>query len=245
MMRKAIIITLILIAILAGIAFFWHNKKPVSAPQADVTSSPQISEEKASQENQGLKIVDKLLPSTSYESRGDNPYTHVMLHFASNALANPTNPHDVNATYDIFASEEVSSHYFIDRDGTIYRFVKEEDKAWHAGNGQLPDFPELKNKLNDYAIGIELAAIGTAEEMEIYGITAEIYEQISKEDIGYTTAQYESLQTLLKGIIERHDIIYDRKHIVGHDEYVPELRTDPGRLFDWSRIGLSDVARNE
>jgi N-acetyl-anhydromuramyl-L-alanine amidase AmpD len=244
-MRKFIIIGLIVVATAAGVAFFWLSKNSAPEPQAELVGTPQTPAEQSPPPQPELKIIDKLLPTTSYEARGDNPYSHVMLHFASNALANPEDPHDVNATYDIFAAEEVSSHYFVDRDGTVYQFVSEEHKAWHAGNGQLPDFPELKNKLNDYAIGIELAGIGTPEEMEIYGITSEIYNRIPKEDVGYTEPQYQSLKILLDDIVERHKITYDRKHIVGHDEYVPELRTDPGQLFDWTQIGLGDVAGYE
>ena len=31
---------------------------------------------------------------------------------------------------------EVSAHFFIERDGTLWQFVSTEDRAWHAGQAQ-------------------------------------------------------------------------------------------------------------
>jgi N-acetyl-anhydromuramyl-L-alanine amidase AmpD len=30
----------------------------------------------------------------------------------------------------------------------------------------------------------------------------------------------------------------DRRHIVAHSTYAPTRRTDPGEVFDWTKIGL-------
>ena len=73
--------------------------------------------------------------------------------------------------------------------------------------------------------------------------TKELYARLRPSDIGYTDKQYESLRSLLKLITNRHpQIKMDRKHIIGHDEYAPGRKTDPGSLFDWTRIGLSQQA---
>ena len=66
---------------------------------------------------------------------------------------------------------------------------------------------------------------------------AQTYASISPSNIGYTDVQYRSLNLLLDDIIRRHPtIVRDRQHVVGHDEYAPGRRTDPGRLFNWSRL---------
>lgn len=185
-----------------------------------------------------IPIVDKPLPETSSRATSE-PYTHVMIHFASDALANPENPHNVQAVYDVFAKARVGAHYYIARDGTAYRFIPETRKAHHAGPGQLAGFTEVSNNMNGYSIGIELAAVGSAEEMKkFFGMDAATYARIPEADRGYTAQQYATLALLLDEITRRYDIPFDRRHIVGHDEYAPQQKTDPGTLFDWGRIGL-------
>lgn len=56
--------------------------------------------------------------------------------------------------------------------------------------------------------------------------------------IGYTDAQYNALNKLLENIsIKYPKVKENRDHVVGHDEYAPERKTDPGELFDWERLG--------
>lgn len=87
-------------------------------------------------------------------------------------------------------------------------------------------------------IGIELLAIGTKEEMR-FNMSAEEYDQIDPDLIGYSEVQYESLNKLLDDIYDRHPAIRrNRMQIVGHDEYAPDRKGDPGSLFDWGKIGF-------
>lgn len=238
-MRKFLtVLAIILIVFGSIIAFLIINQRKVQAPHSNEQQGAATQSDKQSQPN--LVITDKLLPATSYKDRGSNPFTHIMLHYASNAQQNPANPHDVDAVYDIFSREEIGAHYYIDRQGKIYRFIDEKYNAYHAGSqaGNLPSNPELGSAGNDYSLGIELAGIGTQQEMELYGIDAAKYSLIPQDDIGFSDDQYQSLKKLLYELTERHSIAYDRQYIIGHDEYVPEHRTDPGQLFDWSKIDL-------
>ncbi|MEM7809041.1 MAG: N-acetylmuramoyl-L-alanine amidase [Planctomycetota bacterium] len=194
--------------------------------------------------NKPPTIVDRPLPLTVSSERqldDDEQIDTVMLHFASDVVANPADPHSVERIAAIFEEYRVSAHYCIDRDGTIYRFVDESRAAWHAGRGEIEGQPRKTNRLNHYSIGIEMLAIGTQEEMSQW-ITPEIYATIDQDDIGFTDAQYASLTRLLADIAHRNDgIELTRTHIIGHDAYTvtrPTPRTDPGSLFDWSKIGL-------
>lgn len=172
-----------------------------------------------------------------FTSERTETITHVMLHFSSDVIANPDDPYNMDRIFDIFTQAEVSTHYFIDRDGMIYQCVDEELAAWHAGVGTWADDEQYTNRMNQYAIGIELLAIGTYEEMSIY-MTEEEYNALDPADIGYTDAQYDALNLLLADILDRNpDITYDRDHIIGHDEY-SEAKNDPGELFDWSMLGF-------
>ncbi|MBQ5684611.1 MAG: N-acetylmuramoyl-L-alanine amidase, partial [Clostridia bacterium] len=68
----------------------------------------------------------------------------------------------------------VSVHYVIERDGTVHCYIPEERVAWHAGRGSFGGDAKYTNKMNLYAIGIELLAMGTEEEMSAFSYCASI-----------------------------------------------------------------------
>ncbi|WP_219641224.1 N-acetylmuramoyl-L-alanine amidase [Cohnella sp. CFH 77786] len=188
-----------------------------------------------------VPIQDLYLPAQNSKQRAGK-VTHVMVHFISNAAEKPQNPYDLNDVYQLFVKTKVSAHYMIGRNGEIYRLVSEDRVAYHAGQGNLPGFPEYRNHLNEHSIGIELLAIGTSDEMQSMMPLAK-YGTIAQTNIGFTDAQYRSLNRLLNAILSRHPAIQrDRKHIVGHNEYAPGRKKDPGKLFDWSRVQVSPAA---
>jgi len=177
-----------------------------------------------------------LLPLNLSEPR-KKPISHVVIHFMSNASNKPKDPYIMNDIVQLFKSYGVSSHYVIDREGNIHQLVEENRVAYHAGRGKLPGFPETDQHLNHYSIGIELLAIGTKDEMKSM-MEESKYSQIHPSHIGYTERQYESLKKLLLDIHSRHpQVLLNRDYIVGHQEYSPQ-KTDPGVLFDWTKIGL-------
>jgi N-acetyl-anhydromuramyl-L-alanine amidase AmpD len=182
-----------------------------------------------------VPVIKDFMPKMNFVPRS-NTKTHVVLHFISNAAVNPESPFVYKDIRRIFIDYDVSPHYMIDREGEIYFLLPESRAARHAGKGELLNYPGSKDHLNDHSIGIELMAIGTESEMQSM-ISPEHYRKIPKEHIGYTEAQYESLNLLLEDILVRHqEIKRDREHIIGHNEYAPERKMDPGSLFDWSMI---------
>jgi N-acetylmuramoyl-L-alanine amidase len=50
-------------------------------------------------------------------------------------------------------ASEASCHDLVDRDGTYYRLVDVNKRAWHAGKSAFHGMPDV----NDFSIGIELA----------------------------------------------------------------------------------------
>ena len=109
-------------------------------------------------------------------------------------------------------SVKVSAHYMVDREGKIYRLVKEENVSWHAGKSELHGSRSIRNSCNDFSIGIEM--IGGAW-------------------IHFTDAQYDSLIELTKDIQTRYDI--PKENIVGHEDIAPGRKTDPGKKFNWDK----------
>jgi len=168
-------------------------------------------------------------------SERNEEITHIVLHFISNVIENRVAPYIIEDIQRIFQDYGVSAHYIIDRDGTIHLAVPEDQVAFHAGAGTLADFPEYENNLNQHSIGIELLGIGTQEEMSLY-LTASAYNALDPALIGFTDAQYDSLNWLLHDILARHPSIHpNRTHIIGHSEYNPS-KVDPGALFEWDRL---------
>ena len=177
--------------------------------------------------------------------RGGRDVTHVVLHFMSNVARNQHDPYDIEQARNIFVDYKLSSHYLIARNGLVLKLVEEDRIAWHAGRGSLDEFPDYRNRLNYYSIGIEFLAIGSREEMSPKYLSHSAYDNLDPGHIGYTEDQYIAVNELLAEIYERHPaIVRDRRHIIGHDEYAGQRqrpddpKVDPGSLFDWSRISV-------
>ncbi len=108
---------------------------------------------------------------------------------------------------------EVSAHYVIDEDGTTYRLVAEERRAWHAGVSCWRGCRDV----NDRSIGIELVNPG--------------------HEFGYRPfpdAQMLALRDLGRAILSRHPI--PPRNVVGHSDVAPARKQDPGELFEWERL---------
>lgn len=181
-----------------------------------------------------LAEKDYLLPEDLFSRpRTANP-EYVMIHFTSAVTLSSKDPYNMESIRKIFTDYEVSVHYIIDRDGTVSCWVPESLVAYHAGKGEWQNDPKYTDKMNEYAIGIELAAIGSENDMAQY-LNSKDYNKIDPDLMGFTDAQYASLAALVEDICSRNHIPMDREHVIGHEEYSP-AKTDPGELFDWSRI---------
>lgn len=85
---------------------------------------------------------------------------------------------------------QVSTHYVIDRDGTVYQMVDDKNVAWHAGN----------RAVNLRSIGIEIVA----------------YQRVHKlpDALGLSPEQETALTALVKSLAQKYQI--RRENIVPH-----------------------------
>ncbi|HTH97754.1 MAG TPA: N-acetylmuramoyl-L-alanine amidase [Stellaceae bacterium] len=113
---------------------------------------------------------------------------------------------------------EVSCHYLIDEDGTIWNLVDENRRAWHAGEA----FWAGSRDINSRSIGIELVNPGHE-----YGYRS------------FPAAQMNILAELAKDIMERHQI--PRQRVLGHSDVAPQRKMDPGELFDWAWLAARGI----
>ncbi|MDX2164763.1 MAG: 1,6-anhydro-N-acetylmuramyl-L-alanine amidase AmpD [Gammaproteobacteria bacterium] len=105
---------------------------------------------------------------------------------------------------------KVSSHLYIRRDGGVIQFVPFDLRAWHAGASKF----QGRENCNDFSIGIELEG---------------------SDDTAYENIQYKKLVEIIKHLKKLFPAITNER-IVGHSDIAPGRKTDPGSLFDWSRI---------
>ncbi|MEX0304113.1 MAG: N-acetylmuramoyl-L-alanine amidase [Leisingera sp.] len=110
---------------------------------------------------------------------------------------------------------EVSAHYLIGADGTIWQMVAEESRAWHAGAGEWKG----REDINSRSIGIELDNSGTHP---------------------FSAPQMAALEDLMRGIMQRWSIA--PSGVIGHSCMAPGRKSDPGPRFDWARLARQGLA---
>ena len=142
----------------------------------------------------------------TYQSRNqDSRVQFLVLHFTSSDFPSALRELTVGS---------VSSHYLVDTDGTIYRLVPEEKRAWHAGLSAWRGY----TMLNGNSIGIEIVNRGDR--------LGEWQE--------FPKAQMDAVVELVRWIVKRHDIRPER--VIGHSDIAPQRRVDPGPRFPWQRL---------
>ncbi len=175
-----------------------------------------------------------LLPFEDYSWEREYSVEFVMLHFSSAVVEHPDDPYNMGYIRETFVQYKISTHYIIDREGNVECYIPENRAAWHAGKGTWLDDEKYTNKMNYYAIGIELAGMGSAEDMSIY-MTKDEYDALPDSYKCFTDAQYDALKLLVADICQRNSLPMDRQHVIGHSDFSPH-KVDPGQLFDWDRL---------
>ena len=110
---------------------------------------------------------------------------------------------------------EVSAHYLVGRDGSVFRMVCEDKRAWHAGAGSWAG----RGDVNSRSIGIELDNDGMSQ---------------------FTEPLMEKLEILLADILDRH--VLPPNAVIGHSDMAPGRKRDPGKHFDWRRLAKKGLS---
>jgi N-acetylmuramoyl-L-alanine amidase len=159
-------------------------------------------------------IRERLSPN--HDSRGEPPNVApidtLVLHYtgmqsAAAALGRLCDP-----------EAKVSAHYLVDEDGTVWRLVPDERRAWHAGIS----YWEGRENLNAVSLGIEIVNPG--------------------HEWGYRPfpePQMAAVEALCLELIARYRIPAYR--VVGHSDIAPDRKSDPGELFDWARLARAGI----
>jgi AmpD protein len=121
-----------------------------------------------------------------------------------------TLPADAHPYFRDIATQRVSAHALIRRDGQIVQYVPCGERAWHAGQSAYRG----RSACNDFSIGVELE--GT-------------------DDTPYTDAQYAALTALTAALLAAYPSL-SAEAIAGHSDIAPGRKSDPGPSFDWARL---------
>ena len=160
----------------------------------------------------GRPVIDTPSPNCDERPGDAGPVDTLVLHYtgmvsAEAALARMTD-----------ARARVSAHWCIGEDGTLWRLVPEERRAWHAG---VSEWRGLRS-VNDRSVGIELVNPG--------------------HEHGYRPfppLQMDALLDLARAIVARHPI--EPRNVVAHSDIAPARRQDPGELFGWPRLAEAGI----
>lgn len=104
---------------------------------------------------------------------------------------------------------QVSSHYVICKDGTVYQMLNDYLRAWHAGASRWG----TNTDINSASIGIELDNNG--------------FEP-------FPEAQISSLLQVLARLKSSYTIPAD--HFIGHSDIAPGRKVDPNKTFPWQQL---------
>jgi N-acetylmuramoyl-L-alanine amidase len=104
---------------------------------------------------------------------------------------------------------QVSAHYVICKDGTIFHMLNDYFRAWHAGVARWGNDMDI----NSGSIGIELDNNG--------------YEN-------FNDTQLTSLSRLLTGLKKTYNI--PSANFIGHGDIAPTRKDDPNWRFPWKQL---------
>ena len=161
-----------------------------------------------------LKITNNYSPNFNIPKRSKKKIKFIILHYTgmrNESLA-------IKRLCDPKAN--VSSHYFIKKNGNILQLVPDLYEAWHAGKSSW----KKNNYLNKTSIGIEIHNPGHDY----------IYENFSAKQIN-------SLKKLLSNLVKIYKI--DKKNILGHSDIAPNRKKDPGEKFPWKDLSKIKLAK--
>lgn len=155
-------------------------------------------------------------PSPNHDARPDDrgPVDTLVLHYTGMVSA------DAALDRMTDSSTKVSAHWCIGEDGTPWRLVSEQRRAWHAGLSHWRG----RSHVNDFSIGIELVNPG--------------------HEFGYRrfpSAQMDTVIALCREICARHPIKH--RNVVAHSDVAPLRKEDPGELFEWKRLAMAGVGQ--
>jgi N-acetylmuramoyl-L-alanine amidase len=149
----------------------------------------------------GLKFSEEWVGTTNLNLR--KPNLVVIHHTAQASCAQTLKVFTLPRT-------QVSAHYVICDEGTVYHMLSDHLRAWHAGVGRWGNITDV----NSSSIGIEIDNDGSEP---------------------FTAQQMESLLILLERLKKAYNI--PTANFIAHADIAPTRKNDPSVAFNWEVLG--------
>ena len=160
-----------------------------------------------------LKTLINYSPNLNHKKRLKKNIRFIIIHY--------TGMKSEKAAIDRLTNiqSEVSSHYFINKNGSITLLVPELYIAWHAGKSKWKG----QSLLNKNSIGIEITNPGHR-----FGYK------------NFTNKQINSIVILIKYLLNKYKI--SKKNVLGHSDIAPDRKKDPGEKFPWEHLAKKKLS---
>ena len=162
----------------------------------------------------GLNLTRNYSMNFDSKKRNKNSIKFIIIHYTGMKKESDA----IKRLCDV--KSEVSSHYFIKKNGDLLNLVPDLYNAWHAGKSSWKKFKSL----NRYSIGIEINNPGHLFKYKKYS-----FKQIS------------SLTKLLKVLKKKYKI--KKQNILGHSDISPNRKKDPGEKFPWDKLAKKKLCK--
>lgn len=113
---------------------------------------------------------------------------------------------------------QVSAHYLVEEDGSVWALVDEALRAQHAG----VSWWRGHGGLNDRSIGVEVVNPGHAHGYP-----------------DFPAGQMAAVCELCLEVLGRHPI--PARNVLAHSDVAPDRKEDPGEKFDWPGLARNGV----
>ncbi len=171
-------------------------KKQVKALAKQVSSIPKDEQVLAD----SMKLPGNWVGTTNFGLR--KPNAVIIHHTAQNSC-------DQTLKTFTMPKTQVSAHYVICKDGTLFHMLNDYLRAWHAGAGKWGG----QQDINSSSIGIEIDNNGSDY---------------------FTEAQLNTLLGLLANLKKSYNI--PTANFIGHGDIAPTRKVDPNVHFPWQRL---------
>ena len=155
----------------------------------------------------------ELRPAVNHNDRRDgNRIDTLVLHYTGMA--------DGDQALNWLCTEEsqVSCHYLVHKDGRVVQTVREDQRAWHAGQSSWRGHDDI----NSRSIGIEIDNPG-------HGNGYPEFPQV----------QMDAVVGLCGDIVERRNIA--TRNVLAHSDIAPMRKQDPGEKFPWKLLHAKGI----
>jgi N-acetylmuramoyl-L-alanine amidase len=190
--------------VILSVIVYACTPKPYSATnksyKKQVKEFAKLLEEYPLQDSAGLSYADNFVGTTNLSMRRPN---YVIIHHTAQ------NSCDQTLRTFTLPRTQVSAHYVVCRDGTVYHMLNDLLRAHHAGVSRWGNSGDI----NSSSIGIELDNNG--------------FEYFSE-------AQLNSLTTLLGRLKKAYNI--PAANFIGHGDIAPTRKNDPNWRFPWKQF---------